>query len=158
MPQMFRFEIIGVRKGKEQLADVGKQIKERSVIALERSAELIKAVARGLVRVRKGTLRDAIEVGETELRPGEVSVTVGVFKPPASRYAAFLEWGTGWRGAGSGLPEASAAAREQAGYEYGDTPGSTAYPFLFPASEIVAQMLMPQLVKSLIKSVKVRIR
>lgn len=68
-----------------------------------------------------GNLRGSIHTATQDTGDG-VQVTTGT----PVEYAAFVEYGTGERGAASGVTP-------EEGYEYGSCPGMTAQPYLRPA-------------------------
>lgn len=68
-----------------------------------------------------GNLRGSIHTA-TQEADGGVQVTTGT----PVEYAAFVEYGTGQRGAASGVTP-------EEGYEYGSSPGMAAQPYLRPA-------------------------
>lgn len=91
------------------------------VAAVTEGAEAVSTEAQAIVPVDTGQLRDSIGVGTVELVGTTVQATVEATAP----HAAFVEFGTGIRGASS----AGAGAGP-----YSETwPGMTAIPFMRPA-------------------------
>jgi HK97 gp10 family phage protein len=94
------------------------------VIATQQGAEAVASEAQAIVPVDTGELRDSIGVGPVEL----VGQSVRGYVEATSAHAAFVEFGTGQRGA------ASAGAGD--GPYSPSWPGMPAQPYMRPALDI----------------------
>ncbi len=99
--------------------------------ALTRGAILVEGRAKRRCPVKTGRLRASITHSPPQNTARGVMVRVGT----DVEYAAFVEFGTGRRGAGSTLTTSAQQEASRIGYRHGTRVGMKAQPFLFPAFE-----------------------
>lgn len=117
------------------IARIMQRVVPAAVAAITEGAEAVAAEAQTIVPVDTGELRDSIGVGPVALVGNEVQGSIEATAP----YAAYVEFGTGQRGAAS--PGAGAGP-------YSDTwPGMTAQPYLRPALDTARPAILDAFVK-----------
>lgn len=160
MPRL-SVKVIGAEKVKRNIGRLAERVNKATGRFLSAHAGEVVKIARIIAPVRTGALARSIEkrkvVGVSAgSRKEQITVEIGVFKRPASLYAAWVEFGTGRRGAAtSRILAAGRKARWESGYRYGkETKGMKARPYLFPAFEI-ARVKMPYQLRKQIQGIKV---
>jgi len=142
--QAFSLTIVGAAEVKKRMTKAAQASNKKTGEAMGLTARNVVDLAKSYAPVAFGRLKRSIKAQPVQGADGKsktITVAIGVFDPPANRYAAFVEFGTGRRGARSRLRGQAREARKALGYKYGKKSGMRARPYLFPAFEIATQQL-----------------
>jgi len=129
----FEVQVNGLRK---RIADMEEMIGYRAIDMVNELSGIGEAQAKALAPVQSGELRESIHMQAAKIEGDEV---VGSFGTNCD-HAVFAEYGTGQRGM-SGLTANGQPKDPDESVTYTETwPGMEARPYMYPASQLLAEV------------------
>ncbi|MEW9522373.1 HK97 gp10 family phage protein [Agrobacterium radiobacter] len=150
----------GLSRIQQRMMAIPKAVRDGVRPAMERAANDIVAIAKTLVPVDDGVLRDSIgwtwgkapagSIALATAGSGELTITIFAGNDEAF-YARFVEFGT----AGGVLGQRRESGKKGKGKKFARThPGSSAQPFFYPAYRLGKKRAVSQIKRAISKSVR----